>query len=182
MTGMPLTKATLLETMRAERARWEALLTGHDEAVLTVPGATAAWSVKDVVAHLMVYQRALLRGWTGTQPTEPPPPPGVDLADLEQRNAWWAAQQRARPLAAVLADWWQVTADLLARVEASSEAELAALVRVTPRFEIVPAAGGEGELVPLGELIAGTSGGHPRRHYPVVREWLEIRATRHGAV
>jgi hypothetical protein len=44
-------KTQLLETLRRERADWEALLAQVDQARMTRPGVAGAWSVKDVITH-----------------------------------------------------------------------------------------------------------------------------------
>jgi hypothetical protein len=96
------------------------------------------------------------------------------MADLEQRNAWLHAQQRDRPLADVLAEWRQVGDRLLALVEAAPEEQLRSLVRVTPGADNLPAdAAAEGDTWRLADLVAGQACGHPGRHYPAVRAWLE---------
>ncbi len=54
-----MTRDELLSTMRAERARWEALLAAIGDERMTEPGAEDAWSVCDVVAHITSYERWL---------------------------------------------------------------------------------------------------------------------------
>jgi hypothetical protein len=165
------TKTELVTRIRAERARWEALLAGRDEALLTAPAVIGTWSVKDVLAHLMAYQSEFLRAWTHTPRAAPPP--GVDMADLDQRNAWLADQYRKWSLADVLAAWREVGERLLTLVAATPSEDLDALVRVTPAFDLVPAdATATGDVWRLADLIAGQACAHPDRHYPAVRDWL----------
>ena len=68
-----MTKERLLATLRAERARWEALLDEVGAARMTEPGVVGSWSMKDLTAHLTAYQRprgARMRGeLTGIPPT-----------------------------------------------------------------------------------------------------------------
>ncbi|HEX5692552.1 MAG TPA: maleylpyruvate isomerase N-terminal domain-containing protein, partial [Roseiflexaceae bacterium] len=54
-----MTKAKLLETLRRERAEWDALVAQVPRDRMTIPGVAGHWSVKDVIAHLTYYERWL---------------------------------------------------------------------------------------------------------------------------
>jgi len=60
--GRAMNKRELLGTMRAERERWEGLLVKVDPARLGEPGVEGVWSVKDLVAHMIGWER-----WAGGQ-------------------------------------------------------------------------------------------------------------------
>ena len=47
-----MNRAELLDTIRAERGHWDAILTEIDEKRMSEPGIAGAWSVKDIVAHV----------------------------------------------------------------------------------------------------------------------------------
>ncbi len=98
-----MTKAELLDKLRAGRAEWEALLARVGEARMTEPGVEGEWFVKDVAAHIMVYERWVVGNLGGAVPAQPPLPPGVALNDLDERNAWFHELNRDRPLHDVLA-------------------------------------------------------------------------------
>jgi hypothetical protein len=53
-------KEHILAAMREQIDRWEALLSQMSEAQLTAPLFDKDWSVKDVVAHLWIWQQASL--------------------------------------------------------------------------------------------------------------------------
>ncbi len=103
------TKAELLARLKQERATWEGAFGALTREQLLLPDAIGSWSTKDLQDHIIsnnrwlaVQLRALVRG---TLPTaedtyghEQTPPTGTDLADQEQRNAWWYTVDRARPL------------------------------------------------------------------------------------
>ena len=47
-------KTVLIETLRTERERWESLLAQISKERMVQPGiAGEAWSVKDIIAHVM---------------------------------------------------------------------------------------------------------------------------------
>ncbi len=69
-------KTTLLNTIQAERARFEALIAPLNEAQLCSPTLDGAWSVKDIMAHVAEWElicahwlEEFLRGET-PQPSE----------------------------------------------------------------------------------------------------------------
>lgn len=55
-----LTKQTLLDTLRADRAKLESALEGLHGDQLTTPGVQTDWAVQDVMGHILFWeQRAL---------------------------------------------------------------------------------------------------------------------------
>ena len=52
-----MTKARLLDTMQAERVRWDGLIAQAGEERLTEPGVAGEWSVKDIIAHVTWAER-----------------------------------------------------------------------------------------------------------------------------
>lgn len=108
-TGMR--KAALLEQIERERLVWEQLLRAVGEERMEQPGATGAWSFKDVVAHLNGWRvRTLARldaARSGAEPPPPPWPPGLDEdseTGLTQINAWIERAGRERSLDEVLGE------------------------------------------------------------------------------
>ena len=83
----PKTKAELVDAMRAKRAAWEALLDEVGEARMIEPGVDGEWSVKDVIAHVTVYERWTLNrlqpGLRGEQYVRS----DLDIEDVDERNA-----------------------------------------------------------------------------------------------
>ncbi len=57
MTNATLRKQQLVEESRAAYERWDALLAAKSDAEIETERGTAAWSLKDVVAHLMAWQQ-----------------------------------------------------------------------------------------------------------------------------
>ncbi|HEX9039377.1 MAG TPA: DinB family protein [Ktedonobacterales bacterium] len=63
--GQPMTSARLAEILQEERAGWRALLDRASPAGMETPGVAGEWSVKQLVAHLTWYERAVLDGAEG---------------------------------------------------------------------------------------------------------------------
>jgi uncharacterized protein (TIGR03083 family) len=154
-----MNKAELLTDIRAEWARWEALIDGVDEAQLTEPGVTGVWSIKDLVAHITWFEREMV-GILQARALI-----GSDLWQLpaDQRNARIFEENRDRPLHEVLAEAERVHQQLLEGLEAIAEDDL-----VDPhRFPGMP-----DDWQPW-KVIAENSNEHYRDHGRDLRTWLE---------
>ncbi len=115
---LPQDKAELMRRISFE---WQALqqsFSGLSEAQMSIPDA-GGWSIKDNLAHIMVWERYLHLHYLGRQPAHEVM--GVGTADLEkmdqdQLNAVIYARNKDRPLTAILAEvnstHTQVIADL----------------------------------------------------------------------
>lgn len=166
--GTTMTKALLIERMRAGRAAWEAELAEVPAARLAEPGVEGHWSAKDVIAHVTVYDawtadqlEGVLRGETAMV-VRPDEPEGADTFDTDQRNAAYYEAYKDRPLDAILTEAERAFPRLLAAVEELPEDVL--LER--RRLEWL---GGTA----LWELIAGNSYDHYAEHLAAIRAWLE---------
>lgn len=175
--GEAPTKAELLARLRAERATWKATFGALTREQLLLPDAIGSWSTKDLQDHIIsnnrwlaVQLRALVRG---TLPTaedtyghERTPPTGTDLADQEQRNAWWYTVDRARPLdeTLVAAPLW--AAALVEAIAAVPDEELARDYTFGDHRhigQVRPAAAGE-PAWSLGSIIASGADKHYAAH------------------
>ena len=152
-------KAKFLETIRNERARWDALLAQVDEGQMTVPGIVGAWSVKDLIAHVtwseremvgMLRERALV---------------GSDLWNLalDARNVAIYEENRGRTLGEVRAESQAIFEGLIRLLEQLPEADL----NDARAFPGMPT-----DWQPW-DVIAGNTYRHYRDHILDVRAWLE---------
>jgi hypothetical protein len=162
-------KAQLLDDLKDEQARWEALLQDIGEDHMTQPGVAGEWSIKDIVAHLTGWRRRTVGRFQAAlrhEPTPPPPwPPQLQTDD--EINAWIYDANRDRPLADVLRDSRDVFQQLVETLEAFSEAELLELGRSSWL---------EGEPVTGATFFAHFH----EEHEPDMRVWLEqIRRETH---
>ncbi len=165
-------KADLIATLRAERARWEALIAEIGPERMTTPGVCGDQTVKDLLGHLTAYTRrwgAQLRSITTGQPPTMRELFDVDVLPDEAitggetgQNAAIRALYAPRSLDTVLANWREASDLLLTSVTALSEADI-----VTPAG--IPDMGD----LPLAEAIAGDTFGHHAHHAAEVRAWLD---------
>jgi uncharacterized damage-inducible protein DinB len=152
-------KVTFLEKLQAARAAWEALLKEVSEERMLQPGATGEWSVKDVIAHIMWCEREMVglcqaRALVGSEFWELPD---------DESNSIMVSRYRDHSLQDVLAEEWQVYAQLLAEVQKLSDEDL----NDPRRFREMPA-----DWVPW-EVIAGNSFKHYQDHILPIRAWLD---------
>ncbi len=172
----PQDKTELLRAMTAGRVEWLGLLAQAGPDRLNEAGADGAWTLKDIVAHLSVYE-----WWTAAQvaavtrgeralvevPNAPPSlPPDADTSDMDERNARIYAHNRMRPAVEVLAEADQAFAALMAAVAVLPDALL-----TDPHC-----AEWTNGATPLA-VIAGNSYGHYGAHIATVSAWLGIQET-----
>jgi len=159
----PKTKAELLDAMRAKRAAWESLLDEVGEARMLEPGVDGEWAVKDVIAHVTVYERwTLNRLQTGLRGEQYVRTELDQLEDVDQRNAGYHAIDSRKSLAQVRAEAQEAYAGLLALVESVSDDDLHNPARFGLRADAVPL-----------DMIAGNGFGHYEEHIPQIRAWLD---------
>jgi hypothetical protein len=162
-----MTKARLLELLRAKRAEWDAAIAEVPMDRMTEPGAAGHWSVKDIIAHLTYHERwyadrmqEVLRG-EAYKPTE------LDAMHWEQRNPIIYERHRDQPLPDVLAESRQAFERLIEGAQALSEAFL-----TEPQaFEGAPGP------VRIWQMLRGDVYEHYGQHIPSIRDWLEKQTT-----
>ncbi len=170
----PQDKTELMRAMSDARIEWLRLLAlaGPDRLDSPGPdGANGEWTLKDITAHLCVYEwwtatqlEAFTRGERGMVAVPPGPaslPPGSDTPDMDARNALIYAHNRARPAVEVLAESDQAFAALMAAVATFPDPAL-----TTPA--VAEWTAGD---TPL-EVVAANSYEHYGNHIPAVRAWL----------
>ena len=149
-----MTKPELLALTRSERAALDALVASIDDAALTAPALDNGHSVKDVLAHISLWER-LCAGWLqavvrGETPDRP------EVIDVDATNARDHAATKDAPLADVLAESSVTYQALLDAVEALSEADLAD----EQRFGW-----------PTWQLVRANSDEHYREHIDQITAW-----------
>jgi hypothetical protein len=105
-------KKRLLNMLKAEFDRWEALLASLDERQITEPQLPGNRSIKDIMAHLWAWQqRSIARLLAALHDHEPEFPKWPEHIDPEpgrqphEMNAWIYETNRDKPWSSVVADW-----------------------------------------------------------------------------
>jgi hypothetical protein len=159
--GQPMTGSRLVEILRAERVQWNALLDQVGLDRIDIPGVEGEWSVKQLVAHLTWYERAVveaaqqvLSSGTFTRPR----PEGMSLDEM---NARIAAESLARPAVVVLTEADAVFDQLITLITACPQNLLN-----DPQVLGLP------DDMPPWMRVANNSYAHYREHEPALRAWL----------
>jgi len=163
-----MTKYQLLETLKSRRAEWDALLISVSEERMTQPGAAGHWSVKDIVCHLIAYERWLMEWLTVASQYSLPAPSPLDDADVERRNARVYEMTHTMPLLDAMNDARQ---------------NIEALLKIT---ELLPdeyfdnPQSAEWFMKPywskmntVPDAVINLSTGHYEEHIPTLKAWIE---------
>ena len=114
-----MNKSELLDWLQEEYQKWEAFLDQIGEARMEQPGVAADWSMKDIIAHLIGWNRWLVIRLQAAQRGEvkPPSPWPAHVQSEDEINAWIYESNRGRSLGEVLDEMHQVHQQLLTFVE-----------------------------------------------------------------
>ncbi len=155
-----MTKSELLANIRRERATLDALVASLSEAEMIAPELDAGWSVKDVLAHISVWEERCASWLETVARGETPERPEVQDVDDENARDYAAAKDAA--LAAMLAQSRESHAALLRSVEALAEGDLAD----ERRFGW-----------PTWKMVSSNSDEHYREHIEQIEAWLRGRTS-----
>jgi hypothetical protein len=130
-------KSELLRGLRERNQQWLAVLDEVGPARMEQPGVIGDWSMKDLVAHLTVWNRRLVAGLHAAQRGEPEPGPpwSPDLQTEDEINAWIYESERRRPLPDLLAEMHRLFEQILAWAEDLPDD--VKMARVEPSYYLV---------------------------------------------
>lgn len=154
---------TILEELEEKREQFLEAIDGLPEAALLEAGVVGEWSIKDLIAHLSMWEAWLVKLlWQisqGQAPTRLYP-----AGDIDQVNAAWRDQAKERTLEQVFEDYRQVRKQTIRRLQSFSERDL----NDPQRY---PWADGH----PLLDLVADNTFGHEAEHTAQVLAWRQQR-------
>jgi hypothetical protein len=159
--NQPMTGPRLAAILRTERTTWNALLAQVGPERMEISGVVGDWSVKQLVAHLTWYERAVVEGaeqFLRTGIFTRRRPEGVSM---DAMNAQIADESRTRPAAEVLSEADEVFGQLLMLIEACPDNLLNDPHVLGLDADMVPWMG-----------VANNSYAHYRAHEPELRAWL----------
>ncbi|NIS79052.1 MAG: ClbS/DfsB family four-helix bundle protein [Anaerolineales bacterium] len=156
-------KAKLMASILAAREKLETTLSRVQEEQMTVPGAIGEWSVKDLLAHISVWERRMTLWLETTMRGEVPEmlPPGLTWDDLDQWNEQTYLELRDKPLEDVLLEFRASYDEALATVETVVEEDLIDPHRYSWR-----------QGTPLWEMVAANMHWHYDEHEESISAWL----------
>jgi hypothetical protein len=130
--GRRLSKADLVSEALRERRALDDTLALLSPRQMTIAGVTrGGWSVKDILAHLVEWQRMNLDWYAAGVRGEKPviPAPGYTLRELPRLNEDIYRKHHRRPLAAVLEDYRSYHERVLDLIESLPDTDLVTMHR-----------------------------------------------------
>jgi hypothetical protein len=162
-----MNKRQFLDILHFERARLEELLAAVGLPRMDIPGVSGIYSIKDILAHLDAYDRALVAWLNEARAGRVYVDALLDQPDQDARNAVVYAANQHRSPADVLQSFRRTLDELEACVELLTDEELtdAELTAwfVVPRWQRKQA---------LWQCIANDSYEHQQQHNPDIQRWL----------
>jgi hypothetical protein len=156
-----LNKKELLDQIRTERGKLEAVLSRLTHAQMLLPGVDGEWSVKDALAHISTWESWMIRWINCLQRGEKPDTP--ESWDVERMNAENYIKVRDFPLADVLEEFRLSYWGSLALTESLREDQLQT---------VYP------DSWPMGPLwtgVAANTNWHYKDHRMDIQNWLNKR-------
>ena len=151
-------KKTTLQLLDTEYANFQDAIKGLDRDQLQRV-FYGDWSVRDIVAHMLGWEREMAEALRRIARGERPTPEGVDYSNADEWNAKFSARLRQQLPTTVLAEWGQVHQTFVKAAEAVPDG----------RF----GAGEDGKPKTVNRIIETTGYGHYREHAPAIREWRQ---------
>jgi hypothetical protein len=155
------TKSQLLETIEQEWAQLQSALNGLDEEQMLLPGVVGEWSLKDVLAHIAVWQShlvtAMFRAEKGFKPQV-----FDSEAEVDRFNRQNYLEQQTRTFEQIWDDLDSSYRQLLKRLDNWSEA----MLFEAQRFKWM-----QGQ--PFVRFVEGDSSEHYAEHAEDIRAWRQ---------
>jgi hypothetical protein len=158
-----MSKARLLALIRTERKSLDAELAELDGDQMTKPGVQGRWSIKDLMAHITVWEQRMIEWLKQALRGEVPRqlPIGMTWEDLDRWNEKTFLENRDRPLDEILAESDRSYRQAVRAVEMMPEEAL-----IEPDYYVWR--GGK----PLWEMVAANTYWHYQEHREAIRSWL----------
>lgn len=156
-------KDKLLAEIRLERERFETTLARVDPQQMLLPGVIDEWTVKDLLAHITVWEQRMV-SWLAEAVRDVEPqmlPAGMTWDDLDQWNEETYQEHRQRPLQDVLTEFNRSYPQAIEAVQSVSEEDLIEAERFSWR---------EGS--PLWVMVAANTFWHYSEHNETLEAWL----------
>ena len=158
-----LNKPTILHKVEAEYQAFTDLLAPLDGWQLTTPCVVGEWSIKDLLAHLTIWQKHLLTVLRAARHETTPETPIAQLTceDIDCLNQAFYAAAKARPLS----DVWAVFRATYRQVKQELEALSEETLTDPERYLWLDG-------MALSQVIATDTYEHYQEHTLLIRAWL----------
>lgn len=155
-------KAELLEKLAANRDQLLDAVAGLTEDQISKVPVVGEWTIKDVVGHIAYWEGVILDHVRESY-AEGRPRPMRDDENDDIVNPREAAKRKHRPWARVQAEFANVRAALIGKIESSSESDLS--------FQVPNPWWNETRFYSVGQMVEEDAVGHCREHTEQVQKW-----------
>jgi len=164
----PDNKKDLITKIREERDSLGDLLGTISQNEMLIPLEENGWSVKDHVAHIVVWEKRMVEWLNDVERGDVPRqlPPGMTWDDLDRWNEQTFKENSERDLNEVLVDFDHFAKEVTQAVEAIPEDLLM-------RADSLEWRSGS----PLWEMVAANTFWHYPEHRETINNWQEIRTS-----
>lgn len=159
-----MSKEKLLTEIQREREQLESTLAQISHQQMVTPGVVDDWTVKDLLAHITVWEQRMIR-WLADSVNDIQPqmlPPGMTWDDLDEWNEQTYQEHRQQSLEEVLAEFAESFPQAVSAVQDISEVDLVDPDRFSWR---------EGR--PLWVMVAANTYWHYKEHNESLEAWLD---------
>lgn len=164
----PKDKQDLIQKISDERSGLRGLLGSLSEDEMLIPMDDDSWSVKDHVAHIVIWEKRLVEWLNVVERGEVPRqlPPGMTWDDLDRWNEQTFEENRERELTEVLDDFNRYAEEVNKAVEAIPEDLLMGADSLEWRSGS-----------PLWEMVAANTFWHYPEHRETIKHWQEAKTS-----
>lgn len=155
-----MNKEEILEALEDQRENFLDVIDGLSEQATLEQGVVGDWSVKDLIAHLSLWEAELVKMLWQVQQSQRPTSAHFGQIPVDELNETWHKEFLNRPLDRILADFHAVRRQTARRVDAFSTKDL----NDPARFPWLKGR-------PLWEWVASDSFEHEAEHAAQIREW-----------
>jgi hypothetical protein len=158
-------KNELLRALITTREDFRQAVDGLPDEALLEPGVCGNWSIKDMMAHIMLWESELVKLlWEAKEGRKPTTIhfQNQDSKAIDETNARWYRENKDRPLDIVLEDFEGVRRQTIRRLEGFQNRDLTDPKRFSWLKE-----------TPLWKWVAGDSFKHEAEHIAEIRAWRE---------
>ena len=155
-------KQDLLRELEEEREHFLDVIDGLSDEDMEQPGVMDGWSVKDLLAHLTMWEAELIKLLWQAKQGQKPSSIHFSHISVDELNERWKNEMQDRDLERVMADFQSVRNQTIRRVDAFSDKDLNDAKRY-----------GWLDGKPLWEWIAGDSFQHEAEHLEQITAWRD---------
>jgi hypothetical protein len=155
-----MNKQELIAALKKSRQEFIKSIENIPEEDIQKPGVVGEWSIKDLLAHLNLWEAELIKLLWQVQQETKPTTAHFENKNVDTLNQVWYQENQERPLEMIMSDFRGIRSQTIRRVEAFHEMDLTNPKRY-PWLKNQP----------LWKWIADDSFDHEAEHLEQIKKW-----------